>query len=147
MNKLNQILLEKYITILKESDEAPLMDFTSFETAHQSLLKIKTPEEFIKAMEEVYAHHVHLFRLNDYSLGMGYTRAFENYLEKVDSDTFDTSMVALYYFNKLKSNHPPEEIESAKGTFLYQFSKWLKIRKAAEDLQQSSDVAKVNLDI
>jgi hypothetical protein len=147
MNRLNQILLEKYITILKENNEAPLMDFTSFETAHQSLLKIKTPEEFIRAMEEVYAHHVHLFRLNDYSLGMGYTRAFENYLEKVDSDTFDTSMVALYYFNKLKSNHPAEEIESAKGTFLYQFSKWLKIRKAAEELEQASDKAQVKLDI
>jgi hypothetical protein len=147
MSGLNQILLEKYITILKESDETPLMDFTSFETTHQSLLKIKTPEEFIKAMEEVYAHHEHIFRLNDYRLGVGYTRALEDYLEKTDADTFDTVMVALYYFNKLKSNYPTEEIESAKGTFLYQFSKWLKIRKAAEELEQASVKANIKLDI
>lgn len=123
------------------------MDFTSFETAHQSLLKIRTPEAFIKAMQEVYDHHEHIFRLNDYRLGVGYTRALENYLEKTDADTFDTVMVALYYFNKVRSNYPATTIALAKKTFLGQFKKWLAIRKAADSLQKGSEEAGVNLDI
>ena len=147
MSGLNQILSEKYTNILIENNEAPLMDFTSFETAHQSLLKIRTPEAFIRAMQEVYDHHEHIFRLNDYRLGVGYTRALENYLEKTDADTFDTVMVALYYFNKVRSNYPATTIALAKKTFLGQFKKWLAIRKAADSLQKGSEEAGVNLDI
>lgn len=149
MSGLNLILAEKYVRVVKENDREHFrVDFTSFETAYQSLITIKDPDTFLNALGEIYEHHNRLYRIKPSGSSVGpYIKQFEQYVQIKDPEIFKAINSGFWYLHKVQHNYSRSTLEWAKAEYIVRFNMWREYRESIENLQKGSEEAGFDLDV